>query len=365
MAEEIKPIPIPAMVTDTPTAPTPVPVPIATTPTPTLAPVAPPTASSVYSAENIAQTATTPVSAPNPALDEYNAYMNTPEMIAARAKTAELQQAINAEKQGLRNTTTGLQYQNTGALGTTGASINLVGTQVGRASDLASNRLAGLGENLTAQQTLLNSLEATQKEKYNIIQAEKSKLQSLIAQTGGQAGITTSDTYETAVQKAYQWEQNEKKKLEKEADKKAEDERKKSLKSEIAKLGGSTKNKKGGSLDLKGLEKEYERLTGEQYKKQSSREEQEWNMKIATFNKSMSGGGSASDIKTANENYIYSGLSSAQRGEDGFVDPSVWRSALKEWTDAGGSSSEFFSKFGGKVNDDGERTGGFINPNDI
>jgi hypothetical protein len=176
--------------------------------------------------------------------------MNTPEMIAARAKTAELQQAINAERQGLRNTTTGLQYQNTGALGTTGASINLIGTQVGRASDVASNRLAGLGENLTAQQTLLNSLEATQKEKYNIIQAEKSKLQSLIAQTGGQAGITTSDTYETAVQKAYQWEKKEKEKATKEAEskakKEADDTRKKSLKSEIAKLGGKTKNKKGG-----------------------------------------------------------------------------------------------------------------------
>jgi hypothetical protein len=354
---------IPTMVSETPT-----------TPTPTLAPVAPPTASSVYSADNIAQTATAPVQAPNPALDEYNAYMNTPEMVAARAKAAEFQQAINAERQGLRNTTTGLEYQNTNALGSTGASINLIGTQVGRANQLASDRLAGLGENLSAQQSYLNALESTQRERYNIVQQEKSKLQSLIAQTGGQAGITTTDTYETAVQKAYKWEQSERERERVEAEKAAEkakkDAYKDSLKAQLSALGKSTKGLSKNELEKK--LKKYNKNALAEAKRQAEtkeqRDNQEWQMKVAQFNKSMSGassGASASDIKTANENYIYSGFLSAGRGEDGFVNPSVWKSALKEWTDAGGSSSEFFSKFGGKVDSYGSRTGGFINPNDI
>lgn len=78
-----------------------------------------------------------------------------------------------------------------------------------------------------------------------------------------------------------------------------------------------------------------------------------------------SGGGNNDEIKVANENYIYNKLSGAAKVEDGFVDPTVWKAALNEWQGAGGSTSDFYSKFGGKINDRGKRTGGFINPNDF
>jgi len=244
----------------------PIPVPTVA-PAPTVSTVPIPTANTVYGATNIAQAATSPVMAPNPALDEYNAFLNTPDMIAARNSVSTIQNAINSEKQGLRNTTTGLEYQNDASGGTTGASINLIGRQVGRASELSSNRQAALGEQFSAASNYLQSLESTKREQYQIVQAEKQRIQAINAQTGGQAGILPTDTYEVAVQKAYKWQKKQDKKAEKKAKEQSDDDRKKALKSEIAKLGGSSKTKKGGTLSLKELEKEYNRLSGEAYKK--------------------------------------------------------------------------------------------------
>lgn len=260
-------------------------------PVPTLAPVPVPTATSVYSAPNITQAATNPVAPVNAAVEEYNAFLNTPELTSARTEVSRLQQAINAEKAGLRNTTTGLEYQNDGALGTTGASMNLIGRQVGRASDLASNRIAGLGEQFNAAQAFAQGLENTRKEQFNVYTQEKQRIQSLIAQTGNQAGISPTDSFEVATEKAFKWEQKEKKKAEKKAKEASDKAEKDALKSAIAKVGGSTKNAKGGSLSTSELKKQYEKLTGDAYKKEQSRSDQEWSMKVAKFNKDMSPSG--------------------------------------------------------------------------
>ena len=272
--------------------------------TPTLAPVPTvptvpiPTAQSVYGAPNLIQTATAPVQAPNPILNDYNAFINTPEMIAARTGVSTIQQQINSERAGLRNTTTGLEYQNDQALGTTGASINLIGRQVGRASELSSNRQAALGEQYSAASAYLQGLESTQREKFGIVQAEKQRIQSLIAQTGNKAGIKTTDSFEIATEKAYNWNKKEQKKAEKKSKEETDKKEKDQLKTLVAKLGGSTNTKKGGSLSAKELKKEYERLSGNEYKKASSRDDQAWNMKVASFNKSMAGGNNGSKIST-------------------------------------------------------------------
>lgn len=273
---------------------------VVTPPVPTLVAPPAPTAATVYSAPNIVQAATAPVAAVNPALEDYNAYMNTPEMIAARDNVSTLQQSINAEKSGLRNTTTGLEYQNDSALGTTGASTNLIGRQVGRASELSTNRQAALGEQYQAALAYQQGLEATAKDKYNIIQAEKSKIQSLIAQTGNQAGIKVTDSFETATEKAFNWEKEQKKAAEKKSKDKTDDERAKELKKLISQMGGSTKTKNGGTMKLKELESAYEKLSGEKYKKTESRSDQEWAMKVAQYNKSMAGGTNTEFYKTAN-----------------------------------------------------------------
>ncbi len=94
--------------------------------------------------------------------------------------------------------------------------------------------------------------------------------------------------------------------------------------------------------------------------------------KVKTIYKGNAGGGSAgnkADIQSANENYIYNELSGAAKGNDGFVDPSVWKKSLEDWQGAGGSSSDFFAKFGGKTTADNMnnqvRVSGFINPKDF
>jgi hypothetical protein len=83
--------------------------------------------------------------------------------------------------------------------------------------------------------------------------------------------------------------------------------------------------------------------------------------------KGLSGGNnlSSADIKIANENYIFNQLSQAERGDDDFIDPNVWRAALNEWQEAGMTASSFFEKYKGKVNNDEERVSGFINPKDL
>lgn len=260
---------------------------IVTPPAPTIAPVPVPTATSVYSAPNITQAATNPVAPVNAAVEEYNAYMNTPELTTARNSVSQLQQAINSEKAGLRNTTTGLEYQNESALGTTGASINLIGRQVGRANELSSNRQSALGDQFSAATAYLQGLENTRKEQYSVYTQEKQRIQSLIAQTGNQAGILPTDTFEVATEKAFKWEKDQKKKAEKKAKEASDKAEKDALKSAIAKVGGSTKNAKGGSLSTSELKKQYEKLTGDAYKKEQSRSDQEWSMKVAKFNKDM------------------------------------------------------------------------------
>jgi hypothetical protein len=89
-----------------------------------------------------------------------------------------------------------------------------------------------------------------------------------------------------------------------------------------------------------------------------------WQKKY-NIEKSGKGGASSADIKTANENYIYNQLSGASKGNDGFVDPSVWKTALKGWQDAGGTTSSFLTTYGGKKDKKGKRISGFINPNDF
>ena len=254
---------------------------IVTPPTPTVAPIPAPTASTVYSAPNIVQAATSPALPVNQAVEEYNAYMNTPELTAARNSVSELQKAINSERAGLRNTTTGLEYQNDNALGTTGASMNLIGRQVGRANELSSNRQAALGDQFSAATAYLQGLENTRKEQYQVYTQEKQRIQELIAQTGNKAGISPTDTYEVAVEKAYKWQEDEKKKEEKKAEEAKKDAYKESLKKELRAMGKSTKG------SIKDLEKKLKKENKEAYEKTKSRSDKEWDMKVASFNKSM------------------------------------------------------------------------------
>lgn len=231
-----------------------------------------PTVADVYSTANIAQTATAPVQAPLSAGQElYNQFLSTPDIQAAKSNVAAIQKQINEANQAFRNQKTALEYQNENAMGTTGASANLIGRQIGRASDLTSNTLAGLGENLQAQQAYLNSLMTEASNRYNIAQRERDQIQDLIRQTGGKAGITYTDSYETALQKAAEYEE----KVAKEEAKKAE---KEDLKKTLRSLGLST-----SGLSRKEMEKKLKKYM----KSEKAKEEEIRQIEIALKKKEL------------------------------------------------------------------------------
>lgn len=272
-----------------------------TYPTPTVinTAVPTPTATDVYSADNVQQAVTQPVTRPDLAdpFGLYEQYMKAPEITEAQRNVAETQAAINASQQALRSTTRALENQNQGAMGTTGASVNLIGRQVGRARQLTGDELAGLGENLQAQTAYLNTLQTDAQNRYQIANQERAQLQDLIRATSGKAGIKYSDSYEDALQKADKYER----KLQKEAEKKAEEAKasayKDSLKAQLRAMGSNYKGLSTNELERK-LAKKNKRALEEA----KQRSEAEWNMKVAQFNKSMSGGGSSTPLKTSYTN---------------------------------------------------------------
>lgn len=245
--------------------------------------VAVPTVADVYSTANIAQTATAPVQAPVSAGQElYNQFLNTPDIQAAKANVSAIQQQINQANQAFRNQKTALEYQNENAMGTTGASANLIGRQIGRASDLTSNTLAGLGENLQAQQAYLESLTSEASNRYNIAQRERDQIQELITATKGKANITYTDSYESALQKAAKYEEDVRKEEEKKLEEKAKEERKRAEKDDLKKtlksLGLST-----SGLSRKEMEKKLEKYM----KSEKAKEEEIRQIEIALKKKEL------------------------------------------------------------------------------
>jgi len=189
-------------------------------PTPSVVqtPVQTPTPEQVYGNSNIVQASTAPITKPDLSdpFGLYDYYMNSPEIQAAQKSVKDIQDQMNSSTQALRTTTRALEGQNERAMGTTGASLNLIGKQVGRARQLTSDELAALSENKLAAVSYLDTLSSKATNLYNIAQTERSKLQDLIANTGGKAGISYADSFETAISKANKYAED---KAEEEADK--------------------------------------------------------------------------------------------------------------------------------------------------
>lgn len=198
-------------------------------------------AGKVYSANNIAQTTTAPVAAPNLSdpFGLYNYYMNTPDITAAKeiAKTAQAQL--------LERTKAAREQQQ--ALGQNLQSTNRIRGSQQNAQQLATNDIQALNEAYTLAASNVDALTSTAKEKLAIAEQSRNEIKSLIAQTGGKAGISYADTYESAVKKAQKYQD----KVAKEAKKDAE----KSALKELALTSGiSTKGKSSAQI-RKSLEK--------------------------------------------------------------------------------------------------------------
>lgn len=258
--------------------------------------IAPPTAQAVYSSPNITQAVTAPVAKPNLAdpyaLQDY--YMNSPEMQAAKASVQAGQQQINQVNQGLRTTTTALENQNIGAMGSTGASVNLIGGQTARARSLAGNELSALGETQNANLAYLNTLQTDAQNRYTIAQQERSQLQDLIRTTGGKAGISYTDSYESALSKASDYT----KKIAEEEKKQAY---KDNLKSTALQLGIKTKGKSTGDIE-KALKKYYK--SEKEYKKAIQ------NLELQSKQKSLAGTGTSDAAYAKKEKELFDAVDS-------------------------------------------------------
>lgn len=232
-----------------------------TPPVPTVAIPPAPTAQAVYSAPNITQAITAPVAKPNLA-DPYgllHQFMSTPEILAAQNAVAQGQAQINTVNQGLRTTTRALENQNQNAMGGTGASINLIGRQVGRARQLTADELTALGETQQANLANLATLKETGTQLYQIAQQEREQLKELIRATGGKAGISFADSYETALKKASKWESKQKK-----------DQDGKELRNTAISLGISLRTSKGGTKSSKQLQEDIASFYKEKNKPKST-----------------------------------------------------------------------------------------------
>lgn len=288
----------------------------------------------VYSAANVSQTITNPAVKPDLSdpFGTYSFYMNSPEIQAARAESQRVAEAINASRQGLRTTTTALQNQNEQAMGGTGASINLIGRQVGRARELTSNELAALSENQLATQAYLDTLTQDATAKYQIAEQQRTQVQDLIRQTGGKAGISYADTYESAVAKADSYI----KKQEKEAKKEAY---KDSLKQTALQLGIKTAGKNTKELE-KSLKKYYK----------SEREYSDKIKQIELQAKQKSLAGTGAGTVSQRTGAIVANAQTAllsSRGSDGKVDPGIYATERAKYAAETGDVTGFDKQFGG------------------
>lgn len=198
-------------------------------------------AGQVYSANNIAQTTTAPVAAPNLSdpFGLYNYYMNTPDITAAK------ESAKTAQAQLLERTKAAREQQQ--ALGQNLQSTNRIRGSQQNAQQLATNDIQALNEAYTLAASNVDALTSTAKEKMAIAEQSRNEIKQMIAATGGKAGISYADTYESAVKKAKKYEDKVAKEAKKDAEKSA-------LKDMALAAGVSTKGK--SSKDIrKALEK--------------------------------------------------------------------------------------------------------------
>lgn len=135
--------------------------------------------------------------------------MNSGDIANTRTETKTLQEQINGLNETLRNTLNVYKNKTMG--------MNAIRGAQAAASDTAALPLQALGEQLGAKQAYLNTLTVDATNKFNIAKEQRDQLSSLISSTGGKAGISYTDTFESAVSKAEKYAEEKKKDDEKDA----------------------------------------------------------------------------------------------------------------------------------------------------
>lgn len=239
----------------------------------------------VYSAQNLTQTTTAPVATPDLSdpFGLYDYYFNSADMVSAREQSSSAYADLLAAKARAREAQT--------ALGDELAPMAAIRGAQARSSELSTNEIAALSDAYNVAVSNYDTISNQATAKYGIAQQERTQIQNLISETGGKAGISYTDSYETAVEKAADYKK-----------KQDEGDYKKTLQQEARSLGLSTKTKKGGTLDINGLEK----AIADYYKKEGlSKKELDKRLNDLTIK------GKELDIKAAEKSLSGSGSGSS------------------------------------------------------
>ena len=239
-----------------------------------IAPV--PNAQNVYSTENITQAVTSP--APTPDLSDplgiYDYYMGTDAMKNAQASVTERQTALQQAQDRARQQQFGLEQAPE-------SMARIVGKQA-RGEQLSNIELQSLAEQLDVAQSAFLAQQTTAKERANIVMSQRDQLTQLITQNPG-AGITYKDTIESAASKINKYTEKVQKEAEAKAKKETEAEYKRKLQATAMELGISTKTKKGGTLDISGLEKAIAKKNKQALEEAKAWESEQMQMKRIEF----------------------------------------------------------------------------------
>ena len=296
----------------------------------------------VLAEDNITQTVTAPAVAPDDLLGIRN-------QIYAEKGITEAQQAYLDAQKATRDFKSQYDTEQQELSNRPVSMSKIVGTQrqhaLTRQGDYANLQTA---EDLAIQAYQMK--KALADEEFAFREAEIAEKKQLMAQAP-EAGIKWSDSYETAIKKIAKWDREEQERIKKDAYKNY-------LKEQLLAMGSSVKG-----LSSNELEKKLKNKNKDAYEYAKKIEDLEYKKMLKALEDTPEI--DEKEILIANENLIYSNLSALPKGQDGFTDPQDWKPLLEKWIEAGGSYSEFITKFSGEIDEYGTRTTGFINPRDL
>lgn len=295
----------------------------AVTPAPTPGTV---NASQVYSPNNVMAAAASP--APTPDFTDpfklYDSFYNSPELLGTRNEINTIQNEILGLNQTLRSSLSGFKQSP--------LSMNAVRGAQAAATETAALPLEALSENLTAKTAFYNTQIQDATNRYQIAKEQRSNIEDLIKQTGGNAKIAYTDSYETAIKKAQKY-----------IDTKNEEEEKKQRKTKMAdmyfELTGKTADKKWSSKEL---EKKLSKAGAS--KKAIENELQQLQLQKARLDLSTAKAGTTTQKTGQLVSEAQTALLSS-RGTDGKVDPNVYAKYRAAYAEKTGSTTGFDEQF--------------------
>lgn len=294
---------------------------------PVIPPVVNPTPdpNQVFSGTNVAQTMTAPLPAPDYSdplkLRDY--FYKSPEIEAERTALADLNKQLATLSANTRNQQNFIEDRT--------VPMDIIRGEQASQLRLSSAQQQALSEQQQVRQANLSTFLADADQRFNLAYQQRDQIQNLISQTGGKAGISFADSFETATAKATKY-----------IEKKAKDDQKEAYKKELkAQLLALGKNTKG--LSTKELEKKLRKYNKEAAAEAKRNADLDYQIKLKSLRGGSGGtvGQRTGAVVSAAQNALL-----ASRGTDGKVDPGVYAQFRAQYASETGDVTGFDQQFG-------------------